>query len=90
MKKGIAALLCATMVLGLTACGSDTKETSGEKKAEETAASESVSSLASDEAVKKASDEGWEIAVVPKDSTNPWFVRMNTGVEEFADQTGVN
>lgn len=40
MKKGIAALLCATMVLGLTACGSDTKETSGEKKTEETAASE--------------------------------------------------
>ena len=28
--------------------------------------------------------EGWEIVVVPKDASNPWFVRMNTGVEEYA------
>ena len=28
--------------------------------------------------------EGWEIVVVPKDAFNPWFVRMNTGVEEYA------
>ena len=28
--------------------------------------------------------EGWEIVVVPKDTSNPWFVRMNTGVEEYA------
>ena len=28
--------------------------------------------------------EGHEIVVVPKDASNPWFVRMNTGVEEYA------
>lgn len=28
--------------------------------------------------------ENWEIVVVPKDASNPWFVRMNTGVEEYA------
>ena len=28
--------------------------------------------------------DGWEIVVVPKDASNPWFVRMNTGVEEYA------
>ena len=28
--------------------------------------------------------EGWEIVVVPKDASNPWFVSMNTGVEEYA------
>ena len=28
--------------------------------------------------------EGWEIVVVPKDASNPWFVRMNTGVVEYA------
>ena len=28
--------------------------------------------------------EGFEIVVVPKDASNPWFVRMNTGVEEYA------
>lgn len=45
----------------------------------------------SDEAaVQKAVDEGWEIAVVPKDSTNPWFVRMKDGVDTFAKETGVD
>ncbi|MGO5336004.1 autoinducer 2 ABC transporter substrate-binding protein [Bilifractor sp. LCP19S3_H10] len=45
----------------------------------------------SDEAaVQKAIDEQWEIAVVPKDSTNPWFVRMKSGVDEFASETGVD
>lgn len=43
-----------------------------------------------EEAVKKAVDEQWEIAVVPKDSTNPWFVRMKAGVDKFASDTGVN
>jgi len=28
--------------------------------------------------------DGHEIVVVPKDASNPWFVRMNTGVEEYA------
>lgn len=33
MKKGIAALLCATMVLGLTACGSIVNELHGRASA---------------------------------------------------------
>ena len=40
--------------------------------------------------VQKAVDEGWEIAVVPKDSTNPWFVRMKVGVDEYVADTGVD
>ena len=28
--------------------------------------------------------EGWEIVVVPKDASNPWFVRMEVGVDEYA------
>lgn len=28
--------------------------------------------------------EGYEIVVVPKDESNPWFVRMKTGVDEYA------
>lgn len=35
-------------------------------------------------------DEGPEIVVVPKDSSNPWFVRMEVGVDEFAEETGLN
>lgn len=32
----------------------------------------------------------WKIAVVPKDSTNAWFVRMEVGVKQFAKDTGLN
>lgn len=28
--------------------------------------------------------DGYEIVVVPKDASNPWFVRMKTGVDEYA------
>ena len=29
--------------------------------------------------------DGWEIVVVPKDASNPWFVRMEVGVNEYAE-----
>ncbi len=32
----------------------------------------------------------WKIAVVPKDSTVPWFIRMGKGVEQYAKDTGLN
>ena len=34
--------------------------------------------------------EDWEIVVVPKDASNPWFVRMEVGVNEYAEKTGLN
>ncbi len=34
--------------------------------------------------------EDFEIVVVPKDASNPWFVRMNVGVEEYAKESGLN
>lgn len=30
------------------------------------------------------------IAIVPKDATNPWFVRMEEGVKKFASDTGIS
>ena len=39
---------------------------------------------------KDESSAGYEIVVVPKDSSNPWFVRMKVGVDEYAEKTGVN
>ena len=36
-------------------------------------------------AVSASAEEEWEIVVVPKDSSNPWFVRMKAGVDEYAD-----
>lgn len=35
-------------------------------------------------------NKDWEIVVVPKDATNPWFVRMETGVKEYREETGLN
>ncbi|MCK5674831.1 MAG: autoinducer 2 ABC transporter substrate-binding protein [Spirochaetales bacterium] len=39
---------------------------------------------------KDESSTDYEIVVVPKDSSNPWFVRMKVGVDEYAAKTGVN
>ena len=39
---------------------------------------------------KAAGDGNYTIAVVPKDATNPWFVRMETGVNKYASDTGMN
>ena len=76
MKKAIVMTLCAAMAVGMIGSVSTVYAADAD--------------IASDDAIKKAADEGWEIAVVPKDSTNPWFVRMDTGVKEVADETGVN
>ncbi|WP_242985363.1 autoinducer 2 ABC transporter substrate-binding protein [Vallitalea okinawensis] len=38
----------------------------------------------------KADESEWEIVVVPKDATNPWFVRMDEGVKEYQKATGLN
>lgn len=35
-------------------------------------------------------DKDFKIAVVPKDSTNAWFVRMEEGVKKYAQDTGMN
>lgn len=37
-----------------------------------------------------ADDSDYEIVVVPKDASNPWFVRMDTGVTEYAEEKGLN
>ena len=37
-----------------------------------------------------AEKKDWEIVVVPKDASNPWFVRMKVGVDEYAQKHGVN
>ena len=37
-----------------------------------------------------AKAKNYTIAIVPKDATNPWFVRMETGVKKFAADSGLN
>ena len=104
MKKLIALLLAVAMVLCLVACASKTTETSAASTSTSAAASTSTaasasaasssaastSASASTSAASSAAAQDWEIVVVPKDSSNPWFVRMDTGVKEYAEKTGLN
>lgn len=94
MKKVLSVLMSVGLTLSLAACGSGNAAPAASQGGESTAAetSEETSEEASSggSAVEQAVAENWEIAVVPKDSTNPWFVRMDTGVKEYADETGVN
>lgn len=78
MKKLISLLVVTGMVFSLIACSNQGGEdSSGTDKDDKTEKSE-----------KSSLD--YEIVVVPKDSSNPWFVRMETGVSEYAEETGLN
>ncbi|MHA6512888.1 substrate-binding domain-containing protein [Tessaracoccus sp. Z1128] len=67
--------VAAAASLALTACGGDAATTP-----EPTDAANSTAAGGGD----------YTIAIVPKDSTNPWFVRMETGVKKFAEESGLN
>ena len=41
-------------------------------------------------AANGSGDGDYTIAIVPKDATNPWFVRMEAGVQKYAADTGMN
>lgn len=56
-----------------------------------TACSSSSSTAASSTAASAgASDKNYTIAVVVKGNTNGWFVRMEEGIKQFAEETGLN
>lgn len=86
MKKRLLAVLLtvamvASMVIG---CGS-TEEAATEEGTEESADLYDVASYKSD---KDQSE--WTIAVVTKDNTADWFKRMELGVNQFGEETGIN
>jgi simple sugar transport system substrate-binding protein len=77
MKKLISVLLAAALAVSVSACGSPS----------ETEAPQGEPSTAAESG---EAESDWEIVVVPKDASNPWFVRMDTGVKEYATETGLN
>lgn len=66
--------LALASALALTACGGDGAGTSGDASGDG----------------DTAAGGDHTIVIVPKDSTNPWFVRMETGVKKYADDTGLD
>lgn len=88
VKKIMALLLATTMVLGMAACGGKSEEAPAAEQPAESAEQGGEESEAPAEPAAAGGD--YEIVVVPKDASNPWFVRMDTGVKEWAADTGMN
>lgn len=101
MKKWISILLVAALAIPMVACGktdtatdktTDAATAAPEKEATDDAAPAATEAAQPDAETPAAPTEkkNWKIAVVPKDSTNAWFVRMEEGVKRFAADTGFN
>ncbi len=84
MKRLLATLLTTALFLSIVGCASSPAAPAAASKADATAAESKTDSAT------PAKTKNWKIAVVPKDSTNAWFVRMDEGVKKYAKDTGLN
>lgn len=78
-KKIVSVFLTLGVMFSLIGCGSESSNKPANSSKEKTTEAE----------VSKDSKD-YTIVVVPKDASNPWFVRMETGVKEYAEKTGIN
>lgn len=92
-KKFLATLLSTAMAVSVLAgCSSSSSSSEAETTAEE-ASAEEASAEEGSEGEAAAEGEGssdYNIAVVVKGNTNGWFVRMNEGIEKWAEEKGIN
>lgn len=86
MKKWLSFSLAAILVFVLAACGNS----EGSKPAASSDASASQPAGDGPKGKSSKPESEWKIALVPKDSTNAWFVRMEEGVKQYAQDTGLN
>ncbi len=79
MKKIVSIMLALALALSLAACGGS-------------AAPASASEPAKEEAAEPAKEEGkiYNIAIVGGETSNPWYVRVEQLVNEYAKETGQN
>ncbi len=84
MKKKLFALTLAVSMVSamLMGCGSSSKEPAKPAEVKKV--------VKANEEATKGEKKDWKIAVVVKDSSNGWFVRMDEGVKQFAAETGIN
>lgn len=92
MKKVLAMLLCLTMMVSLVmlaACQSDTEETT-KAPAETTKApaGEETTEAPGEETTAAPGGDSYTIATCVKLIGIGWFDRMDTGIKEFAEETG--
>ena len=102
--KGLAVLLIGIMIMSMVGCSSEGGSTAKTDTAEPTTAAEtSQTTEEGGDAAAESTDlfdianyksdkdkSEWTIAVVTKDNTANWFKRMEVGVNEFGEETGIN
>lgn len=87
VRKWAAITMAAAFAFSLVAC----KNGDRQKGAGEAGQSgNSAKSSFSEGSAAKHEGKEYKICLVPKDSTNAWFVRMEEGVKKFAADTGIN
>lgn len=94
-KKVLSALLCVAMTASILAgCGVDKVEQAPAAAEQTEQKTEEAAAPATEEAAADTASEGgakdYKIAVVPKLTSIAWFQRMEVGVKEYAEQTGVD
>ncbi|CUX32661.1 autoinducer 2 ABC transporter substrate-binding protein [Clostridium sp. C105KSO13] len=92
LKKFTAIMAAAVMTFSLAACSSEkTAVSSGKKETKESDSKAGDGDLFDVAKYKSDKDKSeWTIAVVTKDNTSNWFKRMEVGVNEFGEETGLN
>lgn len=86
MKKIIVVGLVIILAIAMVACSAPQAPAASPAAAP----SEAPAQPEASEAPSEPADKNYEIVVVPKDATIPWFVRMDVGVKEFAESSGLN
>lgn len=92
LKHILAGVLSSALILSLASC---TTESTGSTAPSGTGSGGTTTSSDVDLFdlslyVSDKSQDDWTIAVVTKDNTANWFKRMETGVNEFGETTGIN
>jgi len=85
--------LAVVMLVSFSLIGCKTTTTTAAAAETTAAAAETTAAAAETTAAAgttTAAKKDYTIAVVPKDSVNPWFVHMENGVKKFAKDTGIN
>lgn len=97
IKHIMALLLVLALALGLVACGGTTAADTTAAPASTAAAAETTTAaVKSDNLLDPANyksnkpENEWKIAVVTKDNTAAWFVRMEEGVMKFKEESGLD
>lgn len=87
-KKFYAFAVLLSTILLVSACSNGDTGSTDDADADDSASVENLLDPAQYKSDKDESD--WTIGVVTKDNTAAWFKRMETGVNNYVDDTGIN